>query len=155
MPPALKQKARFEYARYVFRRDREQGLALLSALRDSQPEEPLAGEVHYWIGEAYRQRGELARALDIFTGIAAARADRTGALAQAGVARVREEQGRREEAAEEYLKVYFLFPELKDLAAGGTVPGGPAVPGAGPAGAGGAAVREAAGGVPGKPRARE
>jgi TolA-binding protein len=75
--------------------------------------------VHYWIGEAYRQRGDLARALEIFSGIAAARADRTGALAQAGLARVREEQGRREEAAEEYLKVYFLYPELKDLAAEG------------------------------------
>jgi TolA-binding protein len=29
---------------------------------------------------------------------------------------VRAQQGRLEEAAEEYLKVYFLFPELKDLA---------------------------------------
>jgi TolA-binding protein len=119
VPPSLKQKARFEYARHVFQRDREQGLALLSALRDSQPEEPLAGEVHYWIGEAYRQRGDLVRALDIFAGIAAARADRMGALAQAGVARVRGEQGRREEAAEEYLKLYFLYPELKDLASEG------------------------------------
>ena len=116
IPLSLKQKARFEYALLVFRRDREQGLALLSALRDGQPEEPLAGEVHYWIGEGYRQRGELARALEVFTGLAASRADRTGALAQAGAARVREEQGRPEEAAEEYLKVYFLFPEMKDLA---------------------------------------
>jgi TolA-binding protein len=119
VPPALKQKARFEYARHVFQRDREQGLTLLSALRDSQPEEPLAGEVHYWIGEAYRQRGDLARALDIFAGSAAARADRTGALAQAGVARVRGEQGRKEEAAEEYLKLYFLYPAVKDLASEG------------------------------------
>jgi TolA-binding protein len=85
-------------------------------LRDGQPEEPLAGEVHYWIGEGYRQRGELSRALEIFTALAASRADRTGALAQSAVARVREEQGRPEEAAEEYLKVYFLFPEMKDLA---------------------------------------
>jgi TolA-binding protein len=116
IPLPLKQQARLEYALHVFRRDREQGLALLSALRDLQPEEPLAGEVHYWIGEGHRQRGDLDRALEIFTGLAASRADRTGALAQAGVARVREEQGRPEEAAEEYLKLYFLFPELKDLA---------------------------------------
>ena len=116
VPAELKQKARFEYARHLFARDREQGLALLAALRAEQPAEPLAGEVYYLIGEAYRQRGELARALDIFTGIAGARADRTGGLAQSGVARVREQQGRLEEAAEEYLKVYFLFPELKDLA---------------------------------------
>ncbi len=116
VPAELKQKARFEYARHLFARDREQGLALLAALRAEQPAEPLAGEVYYLIGEAYRQRGDLARALDIFTGIAGARADRTGGLAQSGVARVREQQGRLEEAAEEYLKVYFLFPELKDLA---------------------------------------
>ena len=119
IPPPLKQKTRFEYALHVFRRDREQGLALLFALRDEEPGEPLAGEVHYWIGEGYRQRGDPARALEIFTGLASSRADRTGALAQAGVARLLEEQGRAEEAAEGYLKVYFLFPELKELASEG------------------------------------
>jgi TolA-binding protein len=119
IPSPLKQKARFEYARHVFRRQREQGLALLFALRDEEPGEPLAGEVHYWIGEGYRQRGDSARALEVFAGLASSRADRTGALAQAGVARLLEEQGRAEEAAEEYLKVYFLFPELKELAAEG------------------------------------
>jgi TolA-binding protein len=119
IPSPLKQKARFEYALHVFRLDREQGLALFLALRDGEPGEPLAGEVHYWIGEGYRQRGDPARALEIFAGLAASRADRTGALAQAGVARLLEEQGRTEEAAEEYLKVYFLFPELKELASEG------------------------------------
>ena len=119
VPGELKQKARFEYARYVFARDREQGLELLSALRAEQPAEPLAGEVYYLIGEGYRLRGELPRAADILTAVAASRADRTGALAQSGVARVREQQGRLEESAEEYLKVYFLFPGVKDLAAEG------------------------------------
>ncbi len=116
IPLSLKQQARLEYALAVFRSDRERGLSLLSTLSDAQPEEPLAGEVHYWIGEGWRQRGDLDRALEVFSALAASRADRTGALAQAGVARVREQQGRREEAAEEYLKLYFLFPELRDLA---------------------------------------
>ena len=107
--------------------------------------------MHYWIGEGYRQRGELARALEIFTGLAASRADRTGALAQSAVARVREEQGRPEEAAEEYLKVYFLFPEMKDLAPEGLYQAGRLYPGAGPAGAGGTLAGKAAGRVPGQP----
>jgi TolA-binding protein len=119
IPAPLKQQARFEYAIQVFRKDHEQGLALLSVLRNEELGEPLAGEVHYWIGEGYRRRGDTARAREIFAGLAASRADRSGALAQTGVARLLEGQGRAEEAAEEYLKVYFLFPEIRELASEG------------------------------------
>jgi len=90
VPAELKQKARFEYARYVFRRDREQGLELLSACAPSSPR--AAGRRGVLPDrEGYRLRATCPAA-DIFAAVAAARADRTGALAQSGVARVREQQ---------------------------------------------------------------
>jgi tetratricopeptide (TPR) repeat protein len=116
LPAALKNQVRFEYARWLFARDREQALALLLRLKESGLSEPQSSEASLLIGEAFRLRGELPRALDVFGGITAARSDGTAAHAQLGIARVREQQGRREEAAEEFLKTFFLYPEAREQA---------------------------------------
>jgi TolA-binding protein len=116
LPPALKNQARFEYARWLFGRDRAQALAMLLRLKESGLSEPQSSEASLLIGEAFRLRGELSRALDVFSGITAARSGVTAATAQLGIARIRVEQGRREEAVEEYLKVFFLYPEAGEQA---------------------------------------
>jgi len=116
LPAALKDKVRFEYARWLFGRDREQALALLLRLKESGLSEPQASEASLLIAEGFRLRGELERALDVFSGIAATRAGATAATAQLGIARIREQQGRREEAAEEFLKTFFLHPEAREQA---------------------------------------
>ncbi len=116
LPVELKNRVRFEYARYLFPDCREDAMEILRALRAAGVEEPLAGEVNFLVGEYYRSRGELERARDIFIGITAANTDRAGAAAQLGVARILETQGKKLEAAEEYLKVYFLYPDYVELA---------------------------------------
>ena len=116
LPAALKDTVRFEYARWLFGRDREQALALLLRLKESGLSEPQASEASLLIAEGFRLRGELERALDVFSGITAARTGRIAASAQLGIARIREQQGRREEAAEEFLKVFFLYPEAGEQA---------------------------------------
>ena len=116
LPATLKDTVRFEYARWLFGRDREQALALLLRLRESGLSEPQASEASLLIAEGFRLRGELERALDVFSGITASRTGATAASAQLGIARIREQQGRREEAAEEFLKVFFLYPEAGEQA---------------------------------------
>ena len=44
---------------------------------------------------------------------------RPGAASQLGIARVLEARGQSREAAEEFLKVHFLYPDFQDLAAEG------------------------------------
>jgi TolA-binding protein len=116
LPAGLKNQARFEYARWLFARDREQALAMLMRLKESGLSEPQSSEASLLIGEAFRLRGDLPRALDVFNGITAARSKASAARAQLGIARIREQQGRREEAAEEFLKIFFLYPEAGEQA---------------------------------------
>ncbi len=116
LPAGLKDTVRFEYARWLFGRDREQALALLLRLKESGLSEPQASEASLLIAEGFRLRGELERALDVFSGITATRTGGTAASAQLGIARIREQQGRREEAAEEFLKTFFLYPQAGEQA---------------------------------------
>ncbi|MBA7541627.1 hypothetical protein ES705_33943 [subsurface metagenome] len=67
------------------------------------------------IGRYYQENGEFRRALDIFTALAELRADMTGAAAQINIARILKSMDKREEAAEEYLKVSYIFPDYPDL----------------------------------------
>jgi tetratricopeptide (TPR) repeat protein len=94
-------------------------MAVLQTVRAEDPEEPLASEVNYLIGEYYRLEGELDRAYDIFSGIVGVNSERPGAASQLGIGRVLEARGRNREAAEEYLKVHFLYPDQTDLASEG------------------------------------
>lgn len=94
-------------------------MAILQTLRTSSLAEPLRSEVNYLIGEYYRINGDLDRAYDIFTGIIAASSEQPGAASQLAIARVLEDRGQKQEAAEEYLKVHFLYPDQQDLAAEG------------------------------------
>ena len=57
--------------------------------------------------------------MDIFQGIVGANSERPGAASQLAVGRVLEALGENQEAAEEYLKVHFLYPDYTDLAAEG------------------------------------
>ena len=119
VPMAIKNQMRFEYARFIFRDDREQGFRILVGLHDSGVEKPLQGEVDFLIAEYYFLEREFDRALDIFTGITAAFSGRLAASAQLRVAGILAQSGAGEEAAEEYLKVYFLYPDIKEPAAEG------------------------------------
>jgi TolA-binding protein len=116
LPIALKNQVRYEYARSIFASRPDGAMAVLQALRAAEPAEPLRSEVNLLVGEYYRQTGALARALDIFTGITGGSSGRSAASAQAAVAGIYEQQGKKTQAAEEYLKVYFLYPEQRDLA---------------------------------------
>ncbi len=120
-PPAMKNRVRYEFARQLLApvtespEQVEQGYLLLQAIRRSEPAEPLRSEVNFLVGEYHQRRGELDRAANIFSGLAAVRADRLGAEAQMRVAAIFERRGNAEKAAEEYLKVVFLYPDYKDL----------------------------------------
>jgi len=115
----FKNLVRFEYARFLFPGRPEESMAILQTLRTSGLVEPLRSEVNYLIGEYYRLNGDLDRAYDIFTGIIAASSEQPGAASQLAIARVLEDRGQKQEAAEEYLKVHFLYPDQQDLAAEG------------------------------------
>ena len=115
----FKDLVRFEYARFIFPGRPEGAMAILQTLRTSSLAEPLRSEVNYLIGEYYRINGELDRAYDIFTGIIAASSEQPGAASQLAIARVLEDREQKQEAAEEYLKVHFLYPDQQDLAAEG------------------------------------
>jgi TolA-binding protein len=115
----FKNRVRLEYARYIFSDKPAGAMAILQTVRAEDPAEPLAGEVNFLIGEYYRIEGELARAYDIFKGIIGTNSQRPGAASQLGIGRILEAQGRNQEAAEEYLKVHFLYPDHTDLAAEG------------------------------------
>ena len=119
LEPELKNRVRLEYARFIFSEKPEAAMAILQTVRGEDPAEPLAGEVNFMIGEYYRIEGELERAYDIFSGIIGANSERPGAESQLAIGRVLEAQGRNQEAAEEYLKVHFLYPDHPDLAAEG------------------------------------
>jgi TolA-binding protein len=112
----FKNRVRLEYARYIFSDQPEAAMAILQDIRAEDPPEPLASEVSYLIGEYYRIDGELDRAYDIFSGIVAANSERPGAASQLGIGSVLEARGETREAAEEYLKVHFLYPDQADLA---------------------------------------
>ncbi len=118
-PVQLKNQVRYEYACLIFKDGSSQplreALAIFERIRDSGVSEPLKSKVNYMIGEYYLLQGELKRALDIFTGITAATAGQTGAEAQMNIASIYEKQGYKEEAAEAYLKVYFLYPDFDSL----------------------------------------
>jgi len=115
----FKDLVRFEYARFIFPGRPEGSMAILQTLRTSSLAEPLRSEVNYLIGEYYRINGELDRAYDIFTGIIATSSEQPGAASQLAIARVLEDREQKQEAAEEYLKVHFLYPDQQDLAAEG------------------------------------
>jgi len=115
----FKNRVRLEYARYIFSDKPDGAMAILQTVRADDPAEPLASEVNFLIGEYYRIDGELDRAYDIFTGIVGANSERPGASSQLGIGRVLEARGQNQEAAEEYLKVHFLYPDQADLAAEG------------------------------------
>jgi tetratricopeptide (TPR) repeat protein len=119
LQPEFKNRVRLEYARYIFSDAPDRAMAVLQAVRGEDPLEPLASEVNFLIGEYYRIEGELDRAYDIFTGIISANSERPGAASQLGLAKVLEARGQNQEAAEEYLKVHFLYPDHEDLAAEG------------------------------------
>jgi len=115
----FKNLVRFEYARFIFPDRPEESMAILQTMRTTDLVEPLRSEVSFLIGEYYRINGELDRAYDIFTGIIAASSGQPGAASQLAIARILEDRGKKQEAAEEYLKVHFLYPDQQDLAAEG------------------------------------
>lgn len=119
--PEIKNQIRYEYAAYLFPRERQQAFELLERIRASGPAEPLASQVSFLLGEHYRLAGELGRALDIFRGITGASSQASAAAAQLAIGRVLEERaaggdGSFEEAADEYLKAYFVYPDFRDAA---------------------------------------
>ncbi len=114
----LKDRVRLEHARLLYPNDPEEAFRLLTLLRSSSLAEPLRGEVYLLIGRYYLDHGQGERALEVFQGITAGRADAVAAQAQLGAARALEALGRRKEAAEEFLKVHFLFPEAAPAAEG-------------------------------------
>jgi tetratricopeptide (TPR) repeat protein len=115
----FKNRVRLEYARYIFPGKPDGAMAILGTVRAEDPPEPLASEVNFLIGEYYRREGELDRAFDIFTGIIGANSGGPGAASQLGIGRVLEARGQPQEAAEEYLKVHFLYPDHPQQAAEG------------------------------------
>lgn len=116
LPAELKNQVRYEYARVLLDQEPQKALRLLESLRGSGLQEPLRSQVAFLTGEYYRRAGDLARARDIFVGIVGASASESAASAQLGIARILESQNRRVEAAEEYLKAYFLYPDAKAAA---------------------------------------
>ncbi|MBN2551814.1 MAG: tetratricopeptide repeat protein [Spirochaetales bacterium] len=119
LAPELKNQVRLEYARYIFPAAPEAAMAVAQAIRAEDPAEPVASEVSFMIGEYYRINGQPDRALDIFTGVVSVSSGRPGAASQLGIAQVLEARGQSREAAEEFLKVHFLYPDFPDLAAEG------------------------------------
>ena len=115
----FKNRVRLEYARYIFPGKPDGAMAILRTVRAEDPPEPLASEVNFLIGEYYRREGELDRAFDIFTGIIGVNSGGPGAASQLGIGRVLEARGQPQEAAEEYLKVHFLYPDHPQQAAEG------------------------------------
>lgn len=114
-PAWLKNSLRYEYAAAIFDQRREEAFALLEKIRQDGPEEPLKSKSDFLIGRYFQEIGELRRALDIFAALAELRADRTGAAAQMNIARIFKSLDRSEEAAEEFLKVSYIFPDYPDL----------------------------------------
>ena len=115
----FKDRVRLEYARYIFSDKPDGAMAILQTVRAEDPAEPLASEVNFLVAEYYRIEGELDRAYDIYQGIVGANSERPGAASQLGIGRLLEARGENQEAAEEYLKVHFLYPDHADLAAEG------------------------------------
>ena len=115
VPARLKNNLRYEYAAVIFDQQREEAFALLQKIRQEAPEEPVKSKSNFLIGRYYQESGELRRALDIFTTLVELRADRTGAAAQMNIARILKSMDKREEAAFEYLKVSYIFPDYPDL----------------------------------------
>lgn len=115
VPAWLKNSLRYEYAAAIFDQRREEAFALLQKIRQEDPEEPVKSRSNFLIGRYYQESGELRRALDIFYTLAELRADRTGAAAQMNIARILKGLDKREEAAFEYLKVSYIFPDYPDL----------------------------------------
>jgi len=115
VPAWLKNGLRYEYAAAIFDQRREEAFTLLQKIRQEGPEEPVKSRSNFLIGRYYQESGELRRALDIFTTLAELRADITGAAAQMNIARILKSMDKREDAAEEYLKVSYIFPDYPDL----------------------------------------
>jgi len=115
----FKNQVRFEYARTIFADRPDAAMAVLQILRSGELQEPLRAEVNYLVGEYYKANGELDRAYDIFMGITASTMGRAGAASQLAIAAILEVQGHVQKAAEEYLKVHFLYPDQTELAAEG------------------------------------
>ena len=114
-------QVRYEYAVYLFDRDRPQAFELLERIRASSPGEPLASQVNLLLGQYYHRGGDSQRALDIYRGITAASSQAGAASAQLAVGHILEEwarggQGSLDEAADEYLKTFFLYPDFPDQA---------------------------------------
>jgi TolA-binding protein len=121
LPEEIRNQARYEYAAYLFPRDRGRATQILERIRASGPEEPLASQVAFLIGEDLRLSGDLDRALDVLRGITAATSGESAAAAQLSIGRVLEAkagagQASFDEAADEYLKAYFVYPDYAEQA---------------------------------------
>ncbi len=117
VPSTLRNRVRLDYARALFPSRLEEAADVLAKIRATRPPEPVRGEVDLLTGRYHQLKGESARALEIYAGIAGSRKDGIGASAQLLIGQVLEEADRKEEAAAEYLKVGFLYPGFGELVA--------------------------------------
>jgi tetratricopeptide (TPR) repeat protein len=117
VPLSIKNQVRLEVARAVFEERTEEAGQILERIRATRPQEPLKGEVDFLSARYFDRKGDLERARDIYSAVAASRVDRFGASAQLALARLLERMDRKEEAAGEYLKVGVLYPAFRDLVA--------------------------------------
>ncbi|MEM8752490.1 MAG: tol-pal system protein YbgF [Pseudomonadota bacterium] len=60
------ERAAFDAARAAVEGGDPQGAALMSRFIEDRPDSPLAGDAHYWLGEAYFRNGEYQRAAAAF-----------------------------------------------------------------------------------------
>ena len=108
-----------DYADMLLPGDPAGALTVLDDVRRRSPPEPLAGEATLLTGKCFAARLDWQRALDIFSALSDTRADEVGARATAERARALESTGNLTEAANQYLRIAYIFPGFSELAAEG------------------------------------
>ena len=99
--------------------DPEAARGLAEQVSAAAPPEPYAGEASLILGRYAVSKSDWGRALDILGSLEGSRADDVGARAALERGRALEAMGRTSDAVDEYLKVAYLFPDLRDRAAEG------------------------------------
>ena len=108
-----------DYAQLLLASSPADARSVIQGVRADTPPEPIAGEAALLWGMCDAAEGDWSRAIDVFRALERSRADEVGARAVLEHAAALEATGLTAEAVDQYLGIFWRFPEMADLAAEG------------------------------------